>query len=331
MTGTVSRGLVAGAAGTTVLHAVSQLDRAVRGRPASTVPARTVDAIADATGQEVPGRGAVREARRTALGSLAGIGSGLGVGVLASLARSAGVRMPGLVGAVVTGATAMAATDVPAAALSVTDPRTWTAADWASDAGPHLAYGAAVQAVVSALPTPEERATPLQAATPGLVGRSLLLGLATGSRSSLGLAAPSLTAADAGAVKKLAFLSSVVGELYADKQPGVPDRTSAGALPARLGGGAAGAQRLARRQGANAALPVLAGTVGAAAGSFGGLAWRHWAGARMPDWQAAVLEDAAAVALALAACLPGRRRTTRLTVVRVPDRPLSVAGPGRDR
>ena len=331
MTGTVSRGLIAGAAGTTVLHAASHLDMAVRGRPASTVPARTVDAVAGATGRAVPGRGQVGQARRTALGALAGIGSGLGVGVLASLARSAGVRMPGPVGAVVTGVAAMAATDVPAAVLSVTDPRTWTTADWASDAGPHLAYGAAVQAVVSALPTPRERAAPLQAATPGLVGRSLLLGVATGSRSSLGLAAPALTAADAGAGRKLACVAPVVGEVYGDEQPGVPDRTSAGALPARLGSGAAGAQRLAGRQGANVALPVLVGAVGAAVGSFGGLGWRRWAGARVPDWQAAVLEDAVAVALALAACLPGRRRITRLTLVRVADRPLSVAGPGRGR
>jgi uncharacterized membrane protein len=97
----------------------------------------------------------------------------------------------------------------------------------------------------------------------------------------------------------------------------VPDRTSAAALPARLASGAGGAGLLARRQGANAALPVLAGVIGSAAGAFGGLGWRRWAGRRMPDWQAAVIEDGVAVALALAACLPGRRRSTRLALVRL--------------
>jgi hypothetical protein len=318
MTGTFSRGLIAGAAGTAALNAVTYLDMALRGRPASTVAEQTVDAIAGATGREVPGRGEVRDARRTGLGALTGIGNGLGVGVLASLARSAGVRLPGPVGAVVTGAAAMAATDVPVAALSVSDPRTWTPADWAADAVPHLAYGAAVQAVVSALPTPKERVLPRQSATPGLVGRSLLLGVAAGSRSSLGPGGPMITAADSGPVRKLACLASVAGELYADKQPGIPERTRAGALPARLASGAGGAGLLARRQGANAALPVLAGIVGAAAGSFGGLGWRRRAGAWMPDWQAAVIEDGVALLLTLAACLPGRRRSTRLSLVNLP-------------
>ena len=316
MTGTFSRGLIAGAAGTVALHAVTYLDMAVRGRPASTVPEDLVDAVADAAGTEVPGRGAVRDARRRGLGELAGIANGVGLGVLSSVVRSAGVRMPFPVGAVVKGAAAMAAADVPVAALGVSDPRGWSREDWIADAVPHLAYGAAVQAVVQGLPTPKERVLPRQPAHAGRVGRSLLLGIATGGRSSLGLAGPTLTAHDTGAGKKLTALASLGGELYVDKQPATPERTSAAALPARLASGAAGAAMLARRQGANAALPALAGIGGAAAGSFGGLAWRKWAGARMPDLHAALIEDGAALLLALAACLPGRRRTTRLTLVR---------------
>ncbi|MCZ2804979.1 hypothetical protein O2W18_07705 [Modestobacter sp. VKM Ac-2983] len=319
MTGTFARGLLAGAAGTTALNALTYVDMLRRGRPASTVPDRTAAALADAAGVELPGRGAAREARTTGLGALLGIGNGLGVGVLASLVRAGGVRMPGPVGAVLTGAAAMAATDGPTAALGVTDPRTWTASAWAADAVPHLAYGAAVQAVVSALPTREERVLVKQRASAGLVTRSLLLGTAAGCRSSLGLAAPTLTAADTGVVKKLGSLLSVGGEMYADKQPGIPPRTSPAVLPARLASGAGGAALLARRQGQNAALPVLAGAAGAAAGSFGGLAWRRWAADLMPDWQAAVIEDGVAVVLALAACLPGRRRSTRLRVVKMLD------------
>ncbi|MCZ2818586.1 hypothetical protein [Modestobacter sp. VKM Ac-2984] len=319
MTGTFARGLLAGAAGTTALNAVTYVDMLRRGRPASSVPDRTAAALASAAGVDVPGRGAAREARTSGLGALLGIGNGLGVGLLASLARAGGVRMPGPVGAVVTGAAAMAATDGPTAALGVTDPRTWTASEWAADAVPHLAYGAAVQAVVSGLPTRKERVLVKQRASAGLVARSLLLGTAAGCRSSLGLAAPTLTAADTGVVKKLGSLLSVGGEVYADKQPGIPPRTSPAVLPSRLASGAGGAGLLARRQGQNAALPVLAGAAGAAAGSFGGLAWRRWAADLMPDWQAALIEDGVAVLLALAACLPGRRRSTRLRVVKVLD------------
>jgi uncharacterized membrane protein len=318
MTGTFARGLIAGAAGTAALHAVTYLDMAVRGRPASTVPEQLVDAVADATGTAVPGRGSARDARRRGLGELGGIANGVGLGVVFSLVRSAGVRLPFAVGAVVKGAAAMAATDVPVAALGVSDPRTWSREDWIADAVPHLAYGAVAQAVIAGSPTPKERVLPRQAASAGLVGRSLVLGVAAGSRSSLGPAGPTVTAADSGAVRKLGHLAAVTGELYLDKQPGTPDRTSAGALPARLASGAGGAGLLAKRQGANAALPVLAGVAGSAAGSFGGLAWRRWAGSRMPDLQAALIEDGVAVALALAACLPGRRRSTRLTLVRPP-------------
>ena len=318
MTGTFSRGLIAGAAGTVALHAATYLDMAVRGRPASTVPQQLVDAIADAAGTEVPGRGATRDARRRGLGELAGIANGVGLGVVFSLVRSAGVRMPFPVGAVVKGAAALAATDVPIAALGVSDPRKWSREDWIADAVPHLAYGAVAQAVVAGLPTPQEQVLPRQTASAGLVGRSLLLGVAAGGRSSLGLAAPALTGADNGAVKKLSGLAAVAGELYADKQPGTPARTSAGVLPARLASGAAGAGVLAKRQGANAALPVLAGIAGSVAGSFGGLAWRTWAGGRLPALQAALVEDGVAVLLALAACLPGRRRSTRLTLVSTP-------------
>jgi hypothetical protein len=35
----------------------------------------------------------------------------------------------------------MAASDVPVARLGISDPRTWSAADWLSDVLPHLAYG----------------------------------------------------------------------------------------------------------------------------------------------------------------------------------------------
>ncbi|KQS56919.1 hypothetical protein ASG36_18135 [Geodermatophilus sp. Leaf369] len=305
MTGSFSRGLAAGAAGTTVLNAVTYLDMAVRGRDASSTPDKTVDAIADAAGTKVPGRRGERDNRRTALGALSGIGNGVAVGVLASLARAAGVRLPSAVGAVATGAAAMALTDGATAALGVDDPRQWSSRDWVSDALPHLAYGAAVQAVVEAIPTPKE--FPKKAAGAGLTVRSALLGVATGCRSSLGLSAPALTNPEGGALRKVGALGAIGAEVYADKLEGTPARTSAQGLPLRFASAAGGAGALAAREDANAALPILAGMAGAAAGSWGGLGWRTWASKRVPDWQAAVIEDGVALVLALVATLPNRK------------------------
>jgi hypothetical protein len=45
----------------------------------------------------------------------------------------------------------MAASDLPATALGLTDPRSWGAAGWVSDLLPHLAYGIATATVYEAL------------------------------------------------------------------------------------------------------------------------------------------------------------------------------------
>ena len=322
MTGTLPRGLAAGAAGVTALNVVTYLDMALRGRPASTVPEQVVDALAERTGRSVPGRGAVRESRRTALGALAGLANGLGVGVLASTVRSFGVRVPAPVGAVLTGAVSTAATDLPVAALGISDPRTWTAADWAADVVPHLAYGMAVQAVLEAAPTDRERRTPRRPADAGVVLRAALLGLATGSRSSLGFAGPILTAprgtgpgrATRGA--KLATGAALSAEFLADKRRDVPSRLRGAGLPTRVLGGAEGGARLATRAGANGALPATVGAAAAAGSSVVGAAWRRWAVGRMPAATAALIEDGAALALAALACLPGRSRPALVVVPR---------------
>jgi uncharacterized membrane protein len=105
--------------------------------------------------------------------------------------------------------------------------------------------------------------------------------------------------------------------MVVDKQPGIPARTSpAGAAP-RIVGALAGAAQLATRERANAALPVLTAAVGAAATTWGGPAWRHWAAARLPGDQAALMEDGVAVLLAALACLPGRKGRRPLRVRRV--------------
>ncbi len=64
---------------------------------------------------------------------------GLGLGTPYGLLRPGGVSTP-LTG-VTLGLAAMVASDVPATALGVTDPREWPASSWAADIVPHLAYG----------------------------------------------------------------------------------------------------------------------------------------------------------------------------------------------
>jgi hypothetical protein len=137
----VLRGVTAGAAGTTALNAVTYVDMAVRGRPASEMPATAVERIVDELGVPVPGTGETRRNRVQGLGPLLGISTGVGVGVVASFLRPVLVRLPTVIGAVLVGGGAMAMSDLPMTKLGLTDPKEWSPADWAGDALPHLAYG----------------------------------------------------------------------------------------------------------------------------------------------------------------------------------------------
>lgn len=297
-------GLAAGAVGTAVLNAVTYADMAWRGRDASTMPADVVDALAQRLGTEVGGSRGERSNRRTALAALTGTVAGLGVGAVVGTARAAGLRLPPVVGGVVTGALAMAATDGPAHALGVTDVREWTGQDWVADAVPHLAFGLAAHSTLRLVDRrPEEGSTAVvdkpARASAGLVARSALLGVAAGGRSSLGLAGPALTGGNT--VAKLGALAAVGAEVVADKNPATPSRLTAAGLPARIASGAGGALALAKRDHQRALVPVVAGAVGALAGSVLGAAWRAGAAEVVPDWQAAVVEDVASLTLAVLA------------------------------
>jgi hypothetical protein len=144
------RGGAAGAAGTTVLNAVTYADMALRGRPSSEAPAQVVEKVAEDVGHPVPGSGDTRDNRLSGLGALSGIAVGCGTGVAVALLRHAGVRMPWWLGGVATGALAMAATDLPMMRLGISDPTTWSAKDWTSDIVPHLAYGLVTYGFVTA-------------------------------------------------------------------------------------------------------------------------------------------------------------------------------------
>ena len=139
----ISRGVLAGAAGTTFLNAVTYLDMAVRGRPASPVPDRAVDVMADRAGVSL-GEGETADNRRTGTGALLGLLTGMAAGAAYGLVRPLAPGVPRSVAALAVGLGTMAATDAGNVSLGLTHPRDWSAADWASDVVPHLAFGAGV-------------------------------------------------------------------------------------------------------------------------------------------------------------------------------------------
>lgn len=137
------RGIAAGAAGTSALNAATYLDMAIRGRPASPMPERAVEEFAKRTGTEIPGAGDERDNRVQGLGALSGIATGMTVGVVGVLLGPLLRRLPLAVSGVALGAAAMAGSDVPMTRLGLTDPSSWSQADWLADAVPHLAFGVA--------------------------------------------------------------------------------------------------------------------------------------------------------------------------------------------
>ncbi|ROQ80769.1 hypothetical protein EDD95_0302 [Streptomyces sp. CEV 2-1] len=144
-------GAAAGAAGTTALNLVSYADMALRARPASATPEVTLRRLAARLHVRIPGDGPALDNRVAGLAPLTGIASGLGMGALLSLARSAGLHPSGAPEYAVAAVGAMIGTNGPMTALGVTDPRTWSMSDWVSDIVPHLAYAAVTVAVLDRL------------------------------------------------------------------------------------------------------------------------------------------------------------------------------------
>lgn len=143
-------GLAAGAAGTAALDAVTYLDMAVRGRPASLTPEQTVQRAEELTGLRLAADpdGERAANRRTGLGALLGIGAGLGVGALYGLFRPRLDGVPRPLLALGVGLAANVGTTGPMAVLGITDPRHWSATSWASDLVPHLVYGCVTAGVL---------------------------------------------------------------------------------------------------------------------------------------------------------------------------------------
>jgi hypothetical protein len=142
------KGAMAGLAGTTALNAATYLDMVWRGRPASSTPEQVVEELAKRSGRAIPGGSQQRPNRVQALGALAGIATGVAVGAAAGQLHGVVRRLGPVLGPALVGGAAMAATDVGMYRLGVTDPKTWDASSWLSDAIPHLAYGVATWALL---------------------------------------------------------------------------------------------------------------------------------------------------------------------------------------
>jgi uncharacterized membrane protein len=300
------RGVAAGAAGTTALNAATQADMALRARPASGAPAELVSAAAERLGVDVPGGRGERPQRLEGLGALAGTATGLAVGGVAGVLRAAGVRLPAAVGGPLLGAAAMAASDLPMARLGVSDPRTWSAADWAADAVPHLVYGVTTHAVLAAGDDRTVGGPPAPSA--GALVRAGLLGAATGCRSTVGLTALALRARRTDARASSVFASpsrravpvlATLGEMAGDKSPVVPDRTSPGGLAPRIVLASAAADIAAHRDRYEGGPPAVAAALAAVGTAVLGQRLRGVAQQRFgSDLPGALIEDVVAAGLA---------------------------------
>ncbi|MGW2937933.1 hypothetical protein ACWDA7_40405 [Streptomyces sp. NPDC001156] len=146
----VTKGLLSGAAGTTVLNLTTYADMLLRGRPSSDTPAQVADRLVDRTGIDLRD-GQTKSHGERAVDALLGYVTGLGVGAAYGLMRRDGGPPSVWAAGPLLGAGAMAGSDLPAGALGVTDPATWDLTSWASDVVPHLVNG------FTALPACTER------------------------------------------------------------------------------------------------------------------------------------------------------------------------------
>jgi hypothetical protein len=332
-----TRGALAGAAGTTALNAVGFADMALRGRPASSVPARVAEQLVTRVGSTVPGSDAARQNRLEGLGALAGIATGAGVGALAGQLRGAVRRLGPLAGPAVIGGAAMLVTDLTTAMLGVSDPRTWDAASWLSDIVPHLAFGAVVYAalppgqaaapptVPSAAGSEESQAggtargpagpgqvapaEPASPATPAasvsrVLEQAAVLGAATGMRSTVALAALVFRRSDGlpavlrhPAARRIAATADGA-ELVVDKLPGTPSRLNPPGLTGRLISASLAGAVLARSEHRGSIPSMLTASVAALAAAKICHDARAALARRLPDPVVAVAEDALAIGLA---------------------------------
>lgn len=147
----IRHGAAAGAAATATLNAVTYLDMAIRGRPASSTPEQSVEELSHRVGVPIPGQGDRRDNRVAGLapllGTAAGVGAGMALGMLRATGAVSGRRSTTAAAFVA----AMIVGNGPMTLLRITDPRQWSAADWVADVVPHAAYALVAGAVLDDL------------------------------------------------------------------------------------------------------------------------------------------------------------------------------------
>src|SRR4051794_25943487 len=123
-------GAAAGAIGTVGLNMATYLDMTLRGRPSSEVPARVAEKITENAGVSLLEAGAEdaeqkEKNRLQGLGALMGFGIGIGIGAAYGLVHGLLDEAPLPIVSAALGGAAMAASDVPATKLGVTNPAEW--------------------------------------------------------------------------------------------------------------------------------------------------------------------------------------------------------------
>jgi hypothetical protein len=156
MLGEALLGTAAGAIGTVALNAVTYADMLVRGRPASSVPSQVAGQMVEKAGIDLSAEseeqdGPTAQNRQSGLGALQGFAVGLGIGTVYGLIRPSLGDVSKVRAGTALCLVAMVASDGPAVALRVTDPRQWDLNSWLSDIVPHLAYGLATALSYDAL------------------------------------------------------------------------------------------------------------------------------------------------------------------------------------
>jgi hypothetical protein len=147
-------GAVAGSTGNLTLEIVTYGDMLLRGRAASGVPAKMAATLADNFGIEALSSAATgnqADNRRSAAGALLGYALGVGLGGAYGLARPVLGRMSTPLAGAAVGLAAMTVADASYALTGVSDPKTWSIADWISDFVPHIIYGLVTVATYEAI------------------------------------------------------------------------------------------------------------------------------------------------------------------------------------
>ncbi|GAA2896348.1 hypothetical protein [Streptomyces mexicanus] len=146
----ITKGLLAGAAGTLALDLASYGDMLLRGRSSSGLPAQVAERLAARAGLPL-GDGEARDNRAQAAGAMLGYVTGVAAGAAYGLLRQRRPALPVLAAGPLLGAAVMAGANGPSVALRLTDPTTWDVTSWVSDIVPHLAYGLTTAAAYRAL------------------------------------------------------------------------------------------------------------------------------------------------------------------------------------